>query len=88
MFRSVIALTLGAGMLVATPATATAAPVDVAPQKVVTAYFTDWSVYGRGYFVKDIPADKLNVIQYAFGVPTFDQATGAAGCNGIRHSIS
>jgi chitinase len=81
MFRSVIALTLGAGMLVATPATATAAPVDVAPQKVVTAYFTDWSVYGRGYFVKDIPADKLNVIQYAFGVPTFDQATGAAGCS-------
>jgi chitinase len=30
--------------------------------------------------VKDIPADKLNVIQYAFGVPTFDQATGTPGC--------
>ena len=36
-------------------------------RKVVTAYFADWDIYGRGYFVKDIPADKLNVIQYAFG---------------------
>jgi chitinase len=81
MFRSVIALTLGAGLLVGTPAAAAPATVDAGPQKVVSAYFADWSVYGRGYFVKDIPADKLNVIQYAFGVPTFDQATGAVGCS-------
>lgn len=47
---------------------------------VVSAYFASWDVYGRGYHVKDIPADKLNVIQYAFGAPTFDKATGAVGC--------
>jgi chitinase len=47
---------------------------------VVSAYFADWDVYGRGYHVKDIPADRLNVIQYAFGVPTFDAATGTPGC--------
>lgn len=51
------------------------------PGKVVSAYFADWDVYGRGYFVKDIPADKINVIQYAFGVPTFDPATGTPGCD-------
>jgi chitinase len=50
---------------------------------VVSAYFTSWNVYGRGYHVKDIPADKLNVIQYAFGAPTFDKATGAVGCQAL-----
>ncbi|WP_412541190.1 glycoside hydrolase family 18 protein [Longispora sp. K20-0274] len=59
---------------------AQAAPADDAPAKVVTAYFADWDVYGRQYFVKDIPATKLNVIQYAFGYPTFDAATGKVGC--------
>ena len=49
--------------------------------RVVSAYFADWDVYGRGYNVKDIPADKLNVIQYAFAAPTFDKATGAVGCS-------
>ncbi len=52
-----------------------------APSHVVTAYFADWDVYGRGYHVKDIPADKINVIQYAFGKPTFNPATGAVGCD-------
>ena len=47
----------------------------------VCAYFADWDVYGRGYHVKDIPATKINVIQYAFGVPTFDPTTGAVGCD-------
>jgi chitinase len=51
------------------------------PNKVVSAYFADWDVYGRGYFVKDIPVDKINVIQYAFGVPGFDAATGKASCD-------
>src|SRR2546430_14523651 len=77
------AVLLGAG-LVAGPVTAAQAHDDdhdgAGPRKVVTAYFADWDIYGRGYFVKDIPADKLNVIQYAFGVPTFDKATGAVGC--------
>jgi chitinase len=48
--------------------------------KVVSAYFANWNVYGRGYYVKDIPADKLNVIQYAFGWPTFKAETGEVGC--------
>src|SRR6478735_6636327 len=56
-------------------------PTPDAPSKVVTAYFADWDVYGRGYYVKDIPVTKLNVIQYAFGVPGYDAATGTASCN-------
>jgi chitinase len=77
------ALVLGAGLVVAGPATAAQAhdtPTSDAPKKVVTAYFADWDVYGRGYFVKNIPAEKLNVLQYAFGVPTFDTSTGTPGC--------
>jgi chitinase len=97
MFRSLlrpglagaIVLTLGAGLLAATPAAAApaaaatggSAPAPAGPKKVISAYFADWDVYGRGYYVKDIPADKLNVIQYAFGLPTFDSATGAVGCS-------
>ncbi|HWB37620.1 MAG TPA: glycoside hydrolase family 18 protein [Rugosimonospora sp.] len=74
---------VASGVAVAFPAAASAAPVPAsdAPKRVVTAYFADWDVYGRGYFVKDIPATKLNVIQYAFGVPGYDPATGAASCD-------
>lgn len=63
-----------------TSASATSVP-SAAPSRVVSAYFADWDVYGRGYVVKNIPADQINVIQYAFGVPSFDPATGAVGCN-------
>src|SRR3954454_5148398 len=80
----VVAVAVGATIaLVATPAAAhgSSHPSPDAPGKVVSAYFADWDVYGRGYYVKDIPADKLNVIQYAFGVPGYDPATGAASCN-------
>jgi chitinase len=76
------ALLLGAG-IAAAPATAASAHdsgTGGAPAKVISAYFADWDVYGRGYHVKDIPADKINVIQYAFGAPTFDAATGTPGC--------
>jgi chitinase len=77
------ALLLGAG-LATVPVTAASANDGRgnggAPKKVISAYFADWDVYGRGYFVKDIPADKINVIQYAFGVPTYDAATGTPGC--------
>src|ERR1700716_1208539 len=72
--------TIGALTLSASAGQAKAPSSQDAPGKVVSAYFANWDVYGRGYFVKDIPADKLNVIQYAFGVPTFDQATGTVGC--------
>ncbi len=79
-----LALAMGAVGAVAFPAVgASAAPASDAPKRVVTAYFADWDVYGRAYYVKDIPADKLNVIQYAFGVPTFDPTTGIAGCDPV-----
>ncbi len=77
-----LALVVGVGVAVAVPAApASAAPASAAPKKVVSAYFADWDVYGRGYYVKDIPADSLNVIQYAFGVPGFNPATGAVSCD-------
>ncbi|CAF3533061.1 unnamed protein product [Rotaria sp. Silwood1] len=34
--------------------------------QIVLAYFTAWSIYGRLFFVTDIPADKLTHINYAF----------------------
>lgn len=76
------AVLVAAGIAVAAPAQASPPhPAKDAPDKVVSAYFTDWSVYGRGYYVKDIPADKLNVIQYAFGDAVYNPDTGAVGCN-------
>ena len=77
---AVAALLLGAGAAVAPAAQAQAHDTGAAPRKVVSAYFADWDVYGRGYYVKNIPAHQLNVIQYAFGVPGFDAATGTPTC--------
>src|SRR4051812_45563106 len=37
---------------------------------VRAAFFANWDRYGRGYFVNQIPADKLNVIDYAFATVT------------------
>ena len=34
--------------------------------KIVVAYFTAWSIYGRSYFVSDIDGTKLTHINYAF----------------------
>jgi len=76
---AVVALGAAAALVVPQSAQASSSTPDV-PKKVVTAYFADWDVYDRGYFVKDIPVDKLNVIQYAFGVPGYDEATGAVSC--------
>lgn len=76
-----VALGVSMALVAALPAQATSKPSPDVPKKVVTAYFTDWSVYGRGYFVKDIPVDKLNVIQYAFGVPGYDAATNTPSCD-------
>ncbi len=41
------------------------APLSAAEPKIV-GYFTEWSVYDRNYQVKDIPADKLTHVNYAF----------------------
>src|ERR1035437_11200246 len=71
-----------AAVIVATLAPATTSVAGAhspeAPSKVVSAYFADWDVYGRGYYVKNIPADKINTILYAFGKPTAD-----GGCSVI-----
>lgn len=40
------------------------------PEHVRAAFFTNWSRYARGYTVKQIPAGKLNVIDYAFAFPS------------------
>jgi chitinase len=61
-----------AALVVAAAAAAKPAP---APRDVRAAFFTNWSRYARGYTVKQIPADKLNVIDYAFAFPT-----AAGGC--------
>src|SRR5256885_16048801 len=80
------ALLLGAGIVVA-PATAASANArggrGETPDKVVSAYYAGWDIYLRNYHVKDIPADKLNVIQYAFGTASYDATTGTPGCGVI-----
>ncbi len=80
-----VALAVAASTALVAPAAAqpAAGAIDPAPTRVVSAYFADWDVYGRGYLVKDIPAGQLNVIQYAFGVPTYDAATGTPGCSAL-----
>src|SRR5438874_5586927 len=40
------------------------------PTQVRAAFFANWDRYARGYFVNQIPASKLNVIDYAFAMPT------------------
>ena len=52
--------------VVAVAATLVPAAAASAPNQVRGAFFTNWARYARGYFVKQIPADKLNVIDYAF----------------------
>jgi len=42
--------------------------------KKIIGYYTSWSVYVRNYHVPDIPADKINYINYAFA--NIDNATG------------
>ncbi|MDX6210570.1 MAG: chitinase [Frankiales bacterium] len=75
-----------AALTIATPASASAEHRETEHAdngKVVSAYFADWDVYGRGYEVADIPADKLNTILYAFGKPVIDPATGAVTCGAV-----
>jgi chitinase len=51
---------------------ASAAARPAAPSAVRGAFFTNWARYARGYFVNQIPADRLNVIDYAFAFITPD----------------
>lgn len=45
--------------------TLAAAPLSAAEPRIV-GYFIEWGVYDRNYHVKDIPADRLTHINYAF----------------------
>jgi chitinase len=70
--RSLLAALLVATTLVlAAGASARPGP----PSDVRGAFFANWDRYARGYFVNQIPADKLNVLDYAFA---FSTATGCA----------
>jgi len=62
----------------------TAGAVAAQPQQnqVRAAFFANWDRYARGYFVNQIPAAKLNVIDYAFAMPT------AAGTCGLSDTWS
>jgi chitinase len=51
---------------------ASAAAKPAAPKNVRGAFFTNWSRYARGYTVKQIPADRLNVVDYAFAFISAD----------------
>ena len=42
------------------------------PSQVRGAFFANWDRYARGYFVNQIPAGRLNVIDYAFAMPAAD----------------
>lgn len=67
--RSKIALAAAlAAILVALPAVAKGAPQS----RVVVGYFASWDIYGRNYHPKDIPAEGVSHLNYAFGVPAAD----------------
>ena len=42
------------------------------PQSVRAVFFANWDRYARGYLVNQIPADRLNDIDYAFATVTPD----------------
>src|SRR3954465_13026972 len=72
---SVLALIAGVAFVAAGAAAARSQP-----SQVRAAFFANWDRYARGYFVKQIPAGKLNVIDYAFAGPT---AAGTCGLSDV-----
>src|SRR5436309_8450911 len=72
--RRRIRVSVGVAVAVAA-AIAVALPLNGAAAKqpsVVVGYFASWDVYGRGYEVKNIPADMVTHLNYAFGAETAD----------------
>src|SRR3954447_5229151 len=59
-----------AGLVLAAALALAGAAAAAKPQAIRGAFFTNWSRYARNYFVKQIPADKLNVLDYAFAFTT------------------
>ena len=58
-------------------------PPSVSSHFEVVGYFTEWGVYDQPYYVKNIvtsgSADKLTVLNYAFGIPNLN-STGVVAC--------
>jgi chitinase len=67
--RTMISVLVATAALAALAVTGAAAKQSQ-PSQVQAAFFANWDRYARGYFVNQIPADKLNVIDYAFAMPT------------------
>jgi chitinase len=70
---------LCSGTLVALAALVLAGAATARPptgQPVREAFFANWDRYARGYLVDDIPANDLNVIDYAFATVTPEGACG------------
>jgi chitinase len=76
MIRVWTRTTIAALAAVAALGAAAAVAAQPGQGQVRAAFFANWDRYARGYFVNQIPADKLNVIDYAFAAPT---AAGTCG---------
>jgi chitinase len=70
MKNAVLAAALVGTAALALAATAAADRPANAPASVRAAFFANWDRYARGYFVNQIPAGKLNVLDYAFAFPS------------------
>jgi chitinase len=81
MSRVRVRLAIAALLAVAyAPAAAATAGASSQPGQVRAAFFANWDRYARGYFVNQIPAGELNVIDYAFAGPT---AAGTCGLTDV-----
>jgi chitinase len=72
MMRRRLGIAAAAAVAALTFAGGAAAHAAPGPHDVRAAFFADWDRYGRGYLVNQIPADRLNVIDYAFATVTPD----------------
>jgi chitinase len=70
--RRMWGLALTAAVVMGAFAAASAGAAPAGPTQVRAAFFANWDRYARGYVVKQIPADKLNVLDYAFAAPAAD----------------
>src|SRR5919206_1801643 len=59
-------------VVVAATSFAGTAAASTSPSRVRAVFFANWDRYARGYFVNQIPAGRLNVIDYAFAMPAAD----------------